>query len=113
MITIVFQWSLLALSLLFVAWLLPGVNLTGFVPALWATLIMGMINISIRPILILLTIPINILTLGLFTFIINAILFWFVSSLVTGFYVAGFWSALLGSLIYSVLSTFISKFDFI
>ena len=113
MITLLIQWILLALGLLFVAWILPGVSLDGFLPALWATLIMGLINISIKPVLILLTIPINILTLGLFTFIINALLFWFVSSVVDGFEVNGFLAALFGSLLFTIISTFINNFDVI
>lgn len=105
------QWVLFALSLLFVAWIVPGISLAGFVPALGAVFVMAIINVFIRPLLIFLTIPINILTLGLFTFIINAFLFLLVSHIVSGFVVTGFFSALLGSILLSVLGLFIHQVD--
>ena len=111
MLDIIIKWVLFALSLLFVAWVVPGISLAGFMPALWAALVMGIINILIRPLLLLLTIPINLLTLGLFTFIINAFLFWFVSTIVPGFMVSGFLAALLGSILLSIISLFINRID--
>ena len=111
MLDIIIKWVFFALSLLFVAWVVPGISLAGFMPALWAALVMGIINIFIRPLLILLTIPINLLTLGLFTFIINAFLFWLVSTIVPGFMVSGFLAALLGSLLLSIISLFINRID--
>lgn len=105
------QWVLFALALLFVAWVVPGISLAGFMPALGAVLVMAIINIFIRPLLIFLTIPINILTLGLFTFIINALLFIFVSHIVAGFVVSGFLAALLGSILLSVLGLFIHRVE--
>ena len=111
MFSFIIRWIALALTLLFVAWILPGIALDGFFPALWATMILGIVNIFIKPVLLLLTIPINILTLGLFTLIINALLFWFVGSIVNGFEVSGFFAALLGSLLYSIISTFINGTD--
>lgn len=111
MLNLILRWVVFALSLLFVAWIVPGISLEGFMSALWATLVMGLVNISIRPVLILLTIPINLLTLGLFTFIINALLFWFVSSIVEGFEVDGFFAALFGSFLLSLITTFINRFE--
>lgn len=93
-----------ALALLLVAYVLPGVEVTGFYIALIVALLLGLLNLIVRPILILLTLPINILTLGLFTFVINGLLFWFVATFVDGFAVNGFWAAVLGALIVSVVS---------
>lgn len=112
MLFILVRWILFAFALLFVAWVVPGISLAGFVPALWAALVIGLVNIFIKPILIILTLPINLLTLGLFTFVINALLFWLVSRLVPGFMVSGFLAALLGSVLLSILSLFINRLYF-
>ncbi len=101
----------LAVALLFTAWVLPGIEIDGFLPAVWAALIMGLINVFIRPVLIFLTIPINILTLGLFTFVINALLFLFTASIVDGFEVNGFMAALLGSIFLSIMSVVINRLE--
>ena len=98
------------LALLLVAYIVPGIEVLGFYTAFIVALILGLLNIVIRPILILLTLPITIITLGLFTFIINALLFWFVASFVEGFTVSGFWIALLGTVLYSIASGVGSKF---
>lgn len=111
MLNLLLRWLAFAFALLVVAWILPGITLNGLIPALLAVLIMGLANIFIRPVLLILTIPINILTLGLFTFIINALLFLFVAKVVTGFVVSGFWAALFGSLLLSILSMYINRFD--
>ncbi len=97
------------LALLLVAYIIPGIVVDGFFTALIVALLLGLLNIFIRPILILLTLPITILTLGLFTFVINALLFWFVASFVEGFEVSGFWIALLGTLLYSLASSIGNK----
>lgn len=112
MLGMIFRWVLFAFALMFVAWAVPGINIAGFMPALWAALVIGIINVFIKPVLILLTLPINLLTLGLFTFVINALLFWLVSSIVSGFVVAGFMAALLGSILFSLISLLINKLDF-
>lgn len=112
MLSIIIRWILLALALLFVAWLVPGISFAGFMSALTAAFVMGIVNIFIRPILLILTLPINLLTLGLFTFIINALMFLLVAKLVPGFMVAGFLAALLGSIVLSILSMFINRLDF-
>jgi len=75
-----------------------------FATALIAALVLGLINTFIRPVLVLLTLPATVLTLGLFIFVINGLLFWFVGSFVQGFHVAGFWSAILGAIVYSIIS---------
>lgn len=108
---LIIRWVLLALTLAFVAWLLPGIHLMGFSSALWAALVIGIINVFIRPILMIITVPINILTLGLFTFILNALLLMLVAHIVPGFIIDGFFSALIGSILISVVSVFINRLD--
>lgn len=93
-----------ALALLLVAYLLPGIEVSGFLTALLVALVLGLVNLILKPILIVLTLPINILTLGLFTFIINGFLFWLVATFVPGFSVGGFWWAVLGALVVSASS---------
>lgn len=83
---------------------IQGITVTGFYPALIAALIWGLISVTVRPILGLLTLPINLITFGLFSFILNALLFWFVASFVQGFGVAGFVAALLGSVVLTLVS---------
>lgn len=111
MFAMIIRWVLFALALLFVAWVVPGISFVSFAAAMWAALVMGIVNVFIRPIFLILTLPINFLTLGLFTFIINALMFLFVAKLVPGFMVAGFVAALLGSLLLSILSAFINRVD--
>jgi len=101
-------WLVNALSLLAVAYLLPSVSVESFYVAVITAFLLAIVNTVIRPVLVLITLPINILTLGLFTLVINGLLFWFVASFVEGFRVAGFWSALGGALLYSLISTFAS-----
>ena len=97
-------WLINTVALILVAYLLPGVNVATFGAALVAALVLGLINAVIRPILILLTLPVTILTLGLFIFVVNGLLFWFVGSFIQGFQVAGFWSGVLGAIVYSLIS---------
>lgn len=93
------RWILNALALLLVTRVVPGVTVDGFYSALIVALVLGVVNALIRPILVFLTLPINLLSLGLFTFVINALLFWFVSTLVKGFHVAGFAAAFWGAFV--------------
>lgn len=93
------RWVVNALALLLVTRVVPGVHVEGFYAALIVALVLGILNALVRPILIFLTLPITILTLGLFTLIINAGLFWFASTVVKGFQVDGFLPALWASLI--------------
>ncbi len=102
---LILLWILNALALLAVAYLLPGIHVDGFIGALLAALVLGLINALIRPLLILLTLPITVLTLGLFILVINGLLFWFVGSVLQGFEVSGFWVGVMGALLYSILSS--------
>ncbi len=96
------RWLLLAAALLLVAYLYPGVTVASFSSALIAALVLGVFNTLVRPLLVLLTLPVTLLTLGLFLFVINALMFWAAASVLDGFNVAGFGAALIGSLIYSL-----------
>ena len=99
---IIVRWLLLAAALLLVAHLYPGVSVSSFGAALIAAFVLGLFNTLVRPLLVLLTLPVTLLTLGLFLFVINALMFWAAASVLDGFNVAGFSAALIGSLIYSV-----------
>ena len=105
----IIKWLCYALAIVFIAWLLPGIEVSSFVSALIVAIVLGLINVFIKPILLFITLPLNIITLGLFTLIINAFLLWLAGYLSPGFEVEGFWSALLGSIILSVLSTAINS----
>ena len=98
------RWLLGAAALMLIAYFVPGIAVSSFYAALVAALILGLINALIRPLLILLTLPVNILTLGLFTLVINALMFWLASSVVKGFFVAGFWPAFWGALLMCLAS---------
>jgi putative membrane protein len=102
--TLLLVWLINAVALMAVAYLLPGISVSDFVTALVAALVLGLVNTVIRPILILLTLPATLLTLGLFIFVINGLLFWFVGSYISGFVVAGFWWGVTGAIVYSVIS---------
>ncbi len=100
---LIVRWLLLAVALLAVSYLYSGVQVTTFTSALIAAFVIGLLNTVVRPILVVLTLPVTVVTLGLFLFVINALMFWAAGSLLSGFNVAGFGAALLGSLIYSAL----------
>ena len=104
MLKLLLVWLINALALLAVAYLMPSIAVASFTTALVAALILGLVNAVIRPILILLTLPATILTLGLFIFVINGLLFWFVGSYLQGFTVAGFWAGVFGAIVYSLVS---------
>ena len=99
---ILVRWLLLALALLLVAHLYPGVEVKSFTSALIAAAVLGLFNTLLRPVLVLLTLPVTVVTLGLFLFVINALMFYFAASVLEGFHVAGFFAALIGSLLYSL-----------
>lgn len=99
---ILVRWLLLAGALLLVAHLYPGVVVRSFTSALIAALVLGLLNTLLRPILVLLTLPVTVLSLGLFLFVINALMFWAAASVLDGLAVTGFGAALIGSLIYSL-----------
>lgn len=107
--SIIIRWIINALALMLVAYIMPNIEISGFYIALVTALILGLINAFIRPFLLFITLPVNILTLGLFTFVINALLFWFVASFVEGFTVMGFWAAFLGALVFSIISSFATQ----
>ena len=96
------RWGLLAAALLLVASAYPGVKVAGFGAALVAALVLGLLNALVRPLLVLLTLPVTVLTLGLFLFVINAAMFYAAASLLGGLHVAGFGAALIGSVLYSL-----------
>jgi putative membrane protein len=101
---LILRWFLLACALLLVANLYPGVQVTGYASALWAALVLGLLNTLVRPILVLLTLPITLVTLGLFLFVVNALMFWAAASMLDDFNVAGFGAALIGSILYTLMS---------
>jgi putative membrane protein len=105
-------WFLNALALLTVAYVLPGIHVDGFTAALVAALILGLINTLLRPLLILLTLPVTVVTLGLFILVINGLLFWFAGSVLKGFEVSGFWVGVLGALLYSIFSSVLTMVVF-
>ncbi|MBP8625531.1 MAG: phage holin family protein [Syntrophorhabdaceae bacterium] len=107
---IIIRWLLMALAIMLLGYYLPGISISGFWSALWVALFLGIVNAIIRPILILITLPINILTLGLFTFVINALLVMLASTVIKGFYVQGFLYAVLFSLILSVINFVLNIF---
>lgn len=101
---ILLRWLLNALAVMAAAYLVPGVNVQSIWAALIAALVIGLINALVRPIILLLTLPINILTLGLFTLVINALMFWLASTVVKGFNIDGFWPAFWGALVFWIVS---------
>jgi putative membrane protein len=103
------KWLLSAAALLAVAYLYSGVQISSYSAALIAALVIGLFNTVLRPILVILTLPVTVVTLGLFLFVINALMFWSAAGILTGFNVAGFGAALIGSLIYSVLGIVIDS----
>jgi putative membrane protein len=104
MLYLLARWIVNAAALLLVAYLYPGVQVESFLSAALAALVLGLVNAFVRPLLIILTLPVTLITLGLFLFVINALLFWFVAEIVHGFSVSGFGAALLGSILYSLIT---------
>ncbi len=102
-IKLIIKWLLLSATVVAAAYLIPGITVSGWTVALIAGLVLGLINMIIKPILTILTLPINLITLGIFGIILNAILFWAAAYFVSGFVVASFLAALLGSLLVSVV----------
>ncbi len=107
MLTLMLYWIVTAIILMLIGMILPGIYIESLPVALLAVLVMGLVNISVRPLLFLLTLPVTILTLGLFAFVINALTFMLVAWLVPGFLVTGFWSALLASLLLTLMTMLI------
>jgi putative membrane protein len=110
MLALLLNWLVSAIAILIAGYLLPGIHIRGFVTALVLVVVLGLINAILKPILIILTLPVNILTLGLFTLVINALLILLASSIVPGFLVDGFWWALLFSIVLSLVNAFLGSF---
>ena len=106
---LILTWLLHATALLALTHLYKGVQVSGFAGALTAALVIGLLNLIVRPVLVVLTLPVTFVTLGLFLFVINALLFWAAATLLDGFGVTGFGAALLGSVIYSVFGMVIDS----
>ena len=102
--TMLLVWILNAVALLIVAYVLPGITVASFGSALIAALVLGLLNMLVKPVLILLTLPITVITIGLFLLVLNALLFWFAGSILKGFAVNGFWWAMIGAILYSIIS---------
>ncbi len=102
-------WLINAAALFALPYLMQSIRVENFGTALVAALILGLVNVLIRPLLVLLTLPVTVLTLGLFIFVINALLFWLVANFVSGFHVTGFWSAFGGAILYSLISWALSS----
>ena len=109
MIKLLAKWLLSAAALLLVAYVYDGVAVQSFSAALIAAFVIGLLNTVVRPILLVLTLPVTVLTLGLFLFVLNALMFWAAASVLDGFQVRGFLAALVGSLLYSVLGLVIES----
>ena len=105
---ILLVWLVNALALIAVAYLMPSITVASFTSALIAALILGLVNAIIKPLLILLTLPVTVVTLGLFIFVINGLLFWLVGSFVPGFIVQGFWAGFIGAILFSIVSWLLS-----
>jgi len=104
------RWIILTVAIIVSAYILDGIHVTGFFSAFFAAAILGVLNAFFRPILLILTLPINVLSLGLFTFVINALMLMMASGVISGFVVSGFGSALLGSLLISIVSWGLNSF---
>ena len=104
MLMLLARWIVNAAALMLVAYIYPGVHVDSFMAALFAALALGLVNAVIRPLLVILTLPVTLLTLGLFLFVINALCFWLVAEMIRGFSVGGFGPALVGSILYSLLT---------
>lgn len=107
---ILMRWLILTAAVIVTAYLLEGIHIEGFFSAIFSAALLGILNAFFRPILLILTLPINILSLGLFTFVINALLLLMASGVIPGLTVSGFWSALLGSFLISVVSFILNTF---
>jgi putative membrane protein len=97
-------WLINALALLALPYLMQSISMDSFGTAMLVAVVLGFVNTIIRPILLLLTLPVTVLTMGMFIFVINGLMFWGVANMIDGFHVAGFWSAVGGALLYSVIS---------
>ena len=107
--TLLLVWILNAVALLIVAYMLPGIVVTSFGSALVAAVVLGLLNTILKPVLQILTLPLTVITLGLFLLVVNALVFWLAGSILSGFKVAGFWWAFIGAIVYSIITSLLSK----
>lgn len=107
--TLLLVWILNAVALLIVAYLLPGIQVASFGSALGAAVVLGLLNMLVKPVLQILTLPLTIVTLGLFLLVVNALVFWLAGSVLKGFQVAGFWWAFGGAIVYSIVTSLLSN----
>jgi len=104
------KWLILAASVMVASYFVDGIHVCGFPSAFFTAAILGILNVFFRPVLLILTLPVNILSLGLFTFVINAVMLMMASGVITGFEISGFWAAVFGSMIISVVSGILTLF---
>lgn len=109
MLKLIAKWLLSASALLFVAYVYTGVQVTSFTSALIAAFVIGLLNAVVRPVLVVLTLPVTVLTLGLFLFVINALVFWAAAAVLDGFQVRNFLAALIGSVVYTAIGIVIES----
>ncbi len=102
------RWFINTISLFAVVNIVPGITVSKWTTMFVAALVLGLLNAFVRPLILLLTIPVNLATLGLFTLVVNALLFYLASALVKGFLISGFWTAFLGALVFSIISFLLS-----
>ena len=106
---LILTWFINAAALFALPYLLSSIRMDSFVTALLAALVLGLLNTLIRPLLVLLTLPVTVVSLGLFIFVINGLLFWLVGSFIVGFHVDGFWAGFFGAITYSIVSWVLSS----
>ena len=111
MLNLLVRWILFAVVIIFTAWIIPGITVSGFASALLACIVIALINTFIKPIVQLISLPVNFLTLGLFSFVINALLLMLAGKITPGFEVKGFLSALLGSIILAIFTGILNNTD--
>lgn len=106
---LIIKWILFALLIMLIAWIIPGITITGFLSALVVVVVMSIVNVLIRPIVEFISLPLNMLTLGIFSLVINALLFLLVAKFSPGFQIDGFWNGFFGALILSIMTPLIDK----
>ena len=107
----ILKWILFALLIIFIAWVIPGITVTGFISALIVVIVLSIVNLFIRPLVELISLPLNVITLGIFSLIVNALLFLLAAKFSPGFQIDGFWSGFFGALILSVFTPMIDKIN--
>ncbi|ABK16187.1 phage holin family protein [Syntrophobacter fumaroxidans] len=107
---LVLRWLVVTFAIVCASYLIEGIRVSGFFSALFAAATLGVLNVFLRPLILILTLPINVLTFGLFTFVINALMLKMASSVIPGFHVEGFWAAVFGALVISVVGWVLSAF---